>query len=212
MQICIMKTFAINLVLCCLLSAIPFLGFSQYDDEIPDSGILNTDKKPNRGMRDKKPLNLDNFFVGSGVGLNFGCNYFRFDVLPYFGYRLGDAIAPAVGIDYTFYYDFSTQSELNIWGPKVILKLRPFKSSRQLQGFYLYGEYAHLIVDAKSGTSTLRAFQPRENVGVGWTTNFGKGSGMTSEFLFDLYNIVHRPNVSIFNNPFSYRIGFYYGF
>jgi hypothetical protein len=212
MQICIMKTFAINLVLCCLLSAIPFLGFSQYDDEIPDSGILNTDKKPNRRMRDKKPLNLDNFFIGSGVGLNFGGNYFRFDVLPYFGYRLGDAIAPAVGIDYTFYYDFSTQSELNIWGPKVILKLRPFKSSRQLQGFYLYGEYAHLIVDAKSGTSTLRAFQPRENVGVGWTTNFGKGSGMTSEFLFDLYNIVHRPNVSIFNNPFSYRIGFYYGF
>jgi hypothetical protein len=207
-----MKTFAINLVLCCLLSAIPFLGFSQYDDEIPDSGILNTDKKPNRRMRDKKPLNLDNFFIGSGVGLNFGGNYFRFDVLPYFGYRLGDAIAPAVGIDYTFYYDFSTQSELNIWGPKVILKLRPFKSSRQLQGFYLYGEYAHLIVDAKSGTSTLRAFQPRENVGVGWTTNFGKGSGMTSEFLFDLYNIVHRPNVSIFNNPFSYRIGFYYGF
>jgi hypothetical protein len=194
------------------LSAIPFLGFSQYDDEIPDSGILNTDKKPNRRMRDKKPLNLDNFFIGSGVGLNFGGNYFRFDVLPYFGYRLGDAIAPAVGIDYTFYYDFSTQSELNIWGPKVILKLRPFKSSRQLQGFYLYGEYAHLIVDAKSGTSTLRAFQPRENVGVGWTTNFGKGSGMTSEFLFDLYNIVHRPNVSIFNNPFSYRIGFYYGF
>ncbi len=194
------------------MSAIPFLGFSQYDDEIPDSGILNTDKKPNRRMRDKKPLNLDNFFIGSGVGLNFGGNYFRFDVLPYFGYRLGDAIAPAVGIDYTFYYDFSTQSELNIWGPKVILKLRPFKSSRQLQGFYLYGEYAHLIVDAKSGTSTLRAFQPRENVGVGWTTNFGKGSGMTSEFLFDLYNIVHRPNVSIFNNPFSYRIGFYYGF
>jgi hypothetical protein len=207
-----MKIFAINLVLCCLLSAIPFLGFSQYDDEIPDSGILNTDKKPNRRMRDKKPLNLDNFFIGSGVGLNLGGNYFRFDVLPYFGYRLGDAIAPAVGIDYTFYYDFSTQSELNIWGPKVILKLRPFKSSRQLQGFYLYGEYAHLIVDAKSGTSTLRAFQPRENVGVGWTTNFGKGSGMTSEFLFDLYNIVHRPNVSIFNNPFSYRIGFYYGF
>jgi hypothetical protein len=207
-----MKTFAINLVLCCLLSAIPFLGFSQYDDEIPDSGILNTDKKPNRRMRDKKPLNLDNFFIGSGVGLNFGGNYFRFDVLPYFGYRLGDAIAPAVGIDYTYFYDFALQSELNIWGPKVILKLRPFKSSRQLQGFYLYGEYAHLIVDAKSGTSTLRAFQPRENVGVGWTTNFGKGSGMTSEFLFDLYNIVHRPNVSIFNNPFSYRIGFYYGF
>jgi len=207
-----MKTFAINLVLCCLLSAIPFLGFSQYDDEIPDSGILNTDKKPNRGMRVKKPLNLDNFFVGSGVGLNFGGNYFRFDVLPYFGYRLGDAIAPAVGIDYTYFYDFAFQSELNIWGPKVILKIRPFKSSRQLQGIYLYGEYAHLIVDAKSGTNTLRAFQPRENVGFGWTTNFGKGSGMTTEFLYDLYNIIHRPNVSIFNNPFSYRIGFYYGF
>jgi hypothetical protein len=207
-----MKKITTLLIVCCLLTAIPFVASAQYDDEIPDSSILDNNKKPIRGMREKKPLKLDNFFVGSGVGLNFGGNYFRFDVLPYVGYRLGDAIAPAVGVDYTFFYDFSTQSELNIWGPKVILKLRPFKASKQLQGFYLYGEYAHLIVDAKAGSSTLRAFQPRENVGFGWTTNFGKGSGMTSEFLYDLYNIIHKPNVSIFNNPFSYRIGFYYGF
>ena len=207
-----MKKLTTLLIFCCLLTAIPFVASAQYDDEIPDSSILDNNKKPIRSMREKKPLKLDNFFIGSGVGLNFGGNYFRFDVLPYFGYRLGDAIAPAVGIDYTYFYDFALQSELNIWGPKVILKLRPFKDSRQLQGIYLYGEYAHLIVDAKSGTNTLRTSQPRENVGFGWTTNFGKGAGMTSEFLFDLYNIIHRPNVSIFNNPFSYRIGFYYGF
>jgi hypothetical protein len=207
-----MKTLATKLLFCCFLTALPILGFSQYEDEIPDAGILENEKKSQRGMREKKMLNLNNFFVGSGVGLNFGGSYIRFDVLPYFGYRLGDAIAPAVGIDYTYFYDYAFQSELNIWGPKVILKLRPFKESRQLRGLYLYGEYAHLIVDAKSGTNTLRDIQPRENVGFGWTTNFGKGAGMTSEFLYDLYNIIHRPNPSIFTNPFSYRIGFYYGF
>jgi hypothetical protein len=115
-----MKTFALSLIACFMLAA-PYYGFSQYDDEVRDAEIIDNDKKPNRGMREKKPLKLDNFFVGSGVGLNFGGNYFRFDVLPYVGYRLGDAIAPAVGVDYTFFYDFSTQSELNIWGPKVIL-------------------------------------------------------------------------------------------
>ena len=206
-----MKTFALSLIACCMLAA-PYYGFSQYDDEVRDSEIINNDKKPNRGMREKKPLKLDNFFVGSGVGLNFGGSYIRFDVLPYLGYRLGDAIAPAIGIDYTYFYDYVLQSELNIWGPKVILKLRPFKESKQLKGLYIYGEYAHLIVDAKSGTISIRAYQPRENVGFGLTTNFGKGAGITSEFLFDLYNVIHRPNLSIFSNPFSYRIGFYYGF
>jgi hypothetical protein len=207
-----MKTLATKLLFCCFLTALPILGFSQYEDEIPDAGILENEKKSQRGMREKKLLNLDNFFVGSGVGLNFGGNSLQFDFLPYFGYRLGDAIAPALGIDYLFLYDFTTQSETSIWGPKAILRIRPFKNLRQLKGFYLYGEYAYLIRNYRSGNINKRDFQPRENVGIGWTTNFGKGAGMTTEFLYDLYNVFPRTYNSFFAFPFSYRIGFYYGF
>lgn len=190
------------------MAALPQSAFSQYEDEIPDSVIIMNRAKPVRKMREKKPLNLENFFIGSGVSLNFWGNQFRFDLLPYFGYRIGNHIAPAIGVDYTYYYEFSTQSTMNIYGPKALLRIRPFSKVRSLNGLYLYGEYSYLVVDAQRGTSTLRTYQPRENVGMGWTTNFEKGFGMTYEVLFDLYYLRHG---SIFH-PLTYRIGFYYGF
>jgi hypothetical protein len=205
-----MKTFAINLVLCCLLSAIPFLGFSQYDDEIPDSGILNTDKKPNRGMRVKKPLNLDNFFMGSGVSVSFWGNFFQFDVLPYFGYRIGDAIAPAIGFDYIYSLNYSQQNEITLFGPKVQLKLRPFKNTEQLRGLYVYGDFSNLTRKYKSASLNIVDKRQRANVGLGWTTNFEKGFGITTELLYDLFWL--SPNGSVLNVPITYQVGFYYGF
>jgi hypothetical protein len=204
-----MRTIIQSILCCCLFTGLSFQGYSQYDDEIQDSVILENRNKPDRRMREIKPLKLDNFFVGSGISLNFWGQQFRFDLLPYFGYRIGNFFAPAVGMSYIYFNDFPTQSSMNIYGPKVMARIRPFAKFLPLSGVYLHGEYEYLIVDAKQNNNNLRAYQPRENVGMGYTTNFEKGFGMTYEILFDLYWLRHG---SIFYPPITYRIGFYYGF
>jgi hypothetical protein len=205
-----MKTLAANLLLCCFLTALPILGFSQYEDEIPDAGILENEKKSQRGMREKKALNLENFFVGSGVSLSFWGNTFQFDVLPYFGYRIGDVIAPAIGFDYIYSLNYSQQNETILFGPKIQLKLRPFKNSEQLRGIYVYGDFSNLTRKYKSASLNIVDKRQRANVGLGWATNFGKGFGITTELLYDLFWL--SPNGSVLFIPITYQVGFYYGF
>jgi len=183
-------------------------SFAQYDDEIQDSVILSKPDKPNGRLQEKKELKLNNFFVGSGVSFQFWGNQIRFDVLPYFGYKICGFAAPAVGLSYTYYYDAVTKSSMNIYGPRAMLRLYPFYKFEPMAGLYLHGEYEHLFVDAKQGSSTLKTYQPRGNLGLGYNTCTDKGFGMTYELLFDLYGF---KNGSIFS-PLIYRIGFYYQF
>ena len=192
--------------------------FSQYEDEVDDSKIIDKMTTKKGEPKPKKELKLDNFFVGSGVSMQFWGNQFGMDLLPYFGYRIGNRIAPGVGMSYMYSYNMISETSLHIYGPKVLLKVRPFKAARSLQGFYLYGEYEYLIIEKENqfynpnnpnGAARFsRLEQPRANVGFGYTSNFEKGFGITYEFLYDIRSI---NNPSIFF-PISYRIGFYYGF
>lgn len=192
--------------------------FSQYEDEVDDSKIIDKLTNKQGSPKPKKEFNLDNFFVGSGVSMQFWGNQFGMDLLPYFGYRIGNRIAPGVGMSYMYSYNMITETSLHIYGPKVLLKVRPFRAARSLQGFYLYGEYEYLIIEKEnqfynpnnpgSTPRFTRLEQPRANVGFGYTSNFEKGFGVTYEFLYDVRSI---NNPSIFF-PISYRIGFYYGF
>jgi hypothetical protein len=154
--------------------------------------------------------------VGSGLSFQFWGNQFRTDILPYFGYRIGEMLAPAVGFSYTYAYNFQIKTSMHVYGPRVFLRLRPFKNFRALEGIYLQGEYEYLIIDEEvpftnipSGNPRFQRFtQPRANVGFGYTSNFGKGFGVTSEILFDLYSLSNQNRL----NPFIYRVTFYYGF
>jgi hypothetical protein len=209
---------ALRLLLLALIISFSGNAFAQHEDEVDDSKIIDnlTNKKGN--PRQKKEFNLDNFFVGSGVSMQFWGNQFGMDLLPYFGYRIGDRIAPGVGMSYMYSYNMNTETSLHIYGPKVLLKLRPFKNARSLQGFYLYGEYEYLIIEKENqfynpnnpgGVPRFnRLEQARTNVGFGSTSNFEKGFGVTYEFLYDVRSI-NNPTIFF---PISYRIGFYYGF
>jgi hypothetical protein len=212
-----MNLFKSKVLIFLIIFLIPVLSFAQYEDEIPDNEKTELEKTPNK-MKERKPLDLKNFFVGSGLSFQFWGNQFRTDILPYFGYRIGDILAPAVGFSYIYAYNFQDRTSMHVYGPRALLRLRPFKNFRALEGIYLQGEYEYLVVDAEDpyynpnnpngNPKFQRFYQPRTNVGFGYTSNFGKGFGVTSEILFDLYSLNNR---SLFT-PFIYRVTFYYGF
>lgn len=197
-----------NILILCLFLGLATALSAQYEDEVPDSTILSDSDKSDGRMREKKKLKLDNFFVGSGVSFQFWGDQLRFDILPYFGYKIGGFAAPALGLSYTYYYDSRNQSSMNIYGPRAMLRLYPFYKFAPMAGVYLHGEYEHLIVDIKQNNRSFRDYQPRGNLGLGYNSCTDKGFGMTYELLFDLYGY---KNGSIFS-PLIYRIGFYYQF
>ena len=186
-----------------------------YDEELQDSLVTednNNGKKTRKDkkMSEKKELNLNNMFIGSGVGLSFWGNQFRFDLSPYVGYRIGDILAPGLGVTYTYQHTQSN-STFNVFGPKVLLRIRPIREVSTLRNIYLHGEIEFLTLKESSPyySKPLKGNQTRMNAGFGYTSNFEKGAGFTAEFLFDFYYLYTK---TTYFHPFTYRIGFYYGF
>lgn len=202
------------LVLGCLL-AITSQSFAQidevYDDEITDSvnlekkGKIQKEKKIGAG----KKLQMKGLYIGSGLGFDVWRNYLRFDMSPHVGYRIGDVIAPAIGVTYIYFNELGAGISTNVIGPKFMLRIRPIKNIPTLNRIYLVGEAEYLTYKQKNGGRVYTDHQTRVNAGLGYTTNFENGFGFTTEVLFDFYYLktgwTHL-------NPFTYRIGFYYGF
>ena len=196
-----------------------FIGLQQstaqvdevYDDEIADTTTVGKKKKTPKDREKKQvnPLNMKGLFVGTGVGFDIWNNYLRFDMSPHIGYRIGDILAPAVGMTYIFFNELGSKNNTNVIGPKAMLRIRPIKNVPTLNRIYLIGEAEYLSFKEKYNTQTYTYTQTRLNAGLGYTTNFEQGFGFVTELMFD-FNYL-RTGIS-YINPITYRIGFYYGF
>jgi hypothetical protein len=191
-----------------------------YDDEVYDETIDNSkenekDLRNNGGIRDGRKFDMKNAYIGSGVGLDFWGSTFSFHMSPHIGYRIGYALMPAVGMTYTYIYNFFDETSTHIYGPKALIRIRPLEQMR----WYLHaeGEYLRLRQtnpyfnpsNPNGQPRFLEDNQPRVNVGLGYASNLDEGAGFMTEFLFDVYWLQTRQT---YLNPITYRIGFYYGF
>ena len=197
-------------------------GFAQggddeiYDDEITDSIKVDNKKKTpkiKKNPGEVKKLQMTGLFFGSGVGFDIWQNQLRFDLSPHVGYRIGDILAPGVGMTYIFFTEIvgrgGSAVKTNVLGPKALLRIRPIRNIPTLNQFYLHGEAEYLTFTQKSSGRVVKDHQTRINAGIGYTTNFEKGFGFTTEILFDFY---YLKTGWTYLNPITYRIGFTYGF
>jgi hypothetical protein len=195
-----------------------FVGTSrlnaQYDDEVIDTAIV--DKKPE--VRERKSLDMKNVFIGMTYRLAFG-QILLIDASPYIGYRLFDRIALGVGVPYMYYYSPNSQQSTHIYGVRGFMRLRPITQGFA-SNFYIHTELERLNLSLANPNynpsipnSGIPRFVPSSataaNIGLGYTNTFTKGIAMTVEFL---YNALYVQGQSIFNSPFVYRFGIYYGF
>ncbi len=189
-----------------------------YDDEIPDEQIDLTkedESRQNGKIRKRRKFNPENVYIASGVGLDFWGTTFSAHLSPHIGYRIGGFLLPAAGLTYTYIYDFQWQSNIHVFGPKALIRVAPFPNAP----WYLHaeGEYLRIAESNPSFNPNVangqpryyESVQPRFNVGLGYSSNLGEGAGFMTEFLFDLYFL---QTGATYLNPFTYRIGFYYGF
>lgn len=201
-------------------------SFAQVDDEIYDDEVI--DEQKNEKKRPKKTAKLDengkpespvkNMFIGTDLGLFFGGRTFFVGLSPYIGYRLANVIALGVGGVYEYAFDSYSKLSNNVFGGRVFARIRPFTNVRTLKSIYAHveAEYAtSRIVDNRNGANSGGVLQqisaPALNVGLGYTTQFEKGFGFTTEILVNV--LWFNPNIPTLSNaPWEYRIGFYYGF
>jgi len=184
------------------------------DDEMVDDNQASEDIKP---IKERKPFNPEGMFVGSGMGLFIG-SAFVIDVSPHVGYRVGEFFAVGVGVPYMYAYELVNRRSHHIYGIRGFARLRPLGgvSAGFLSSVYLHGEADQLISASQNiASSTPRFLQrsgPSINVGAGFTSNFGKGWGFTTEFLINV--LAYSPNFAgtTLGPPFQYRAGIYYGF
>jgi hypothetical protein len=187
---------------------------AQYDDEVVDTALV--DKKPE--VRERKSFDMKNIFIGMTYRFAFG-QVLLLDVAPYVGYRLFDRIALGVGVPYMYYYSPSSQQSTHIYGVRGFMRLRPITQGFA-SNFYIHTELEQLNLSLanpnynpnipNSGNPRfLRSSATAANLGLGYTNTFTKGIAMTIELL---YNALYVQGQSIFNTPFVYRFGVYYGF
>lgn len=196
-----------------------------YDDEIQDEELVDKEEnKKGKLKKDRKKFNPENFYVGSGIGLGFWGSTFNLDVSPHIGYRIGNVLAPAIGINYYYANNLRADVESHVYGPKLMLRINPFGENGR---FFAIGEYEFLTIKESNPyyTGTPGGQPPyyqstlnRANVGLGYTTNFSTGVGFVTEFMLDVLafrtarNTTNPTPYPSNLNPFTYRVGFYYGF
>ncbi len=209
----------------CILSCFLFLFIvpSQAQvDEAYDTTIVilnrsSDDKNDRRRPRDRErdrnrePRDIkfsQGIFIGSAVGIDFWRNSFFAHASPYVGYSFGGILAVGIGLHYTYLSSNSLVAQ--VYGPKPLVRLRPFRFGA-LERIYLHGEMEFLTLEVKPrGLNTpYKDTENRINLGFGYTTNFDQGIGFYTELLFDINYI--RFGAGSFN-PFTYRIGLQYTF
>lgn len=214
-----MNTFFRIFALICFLG-LSFQTFAQedemYDEEIEDSKEDEKDLRNNGKIKDGRKFDMKNAYIGSGLGLDFWGSTFSFHLSPHIGYRIGTALYPAVGVTYTYIYDMRNQTNTHIFGPKALMRVRPIRDMQwylHAEGEFLRLRQSNPNYNANSPTGNqsqyIEANQPRVNIGLGYSSNMDEGPGFMTEFLFDVYWL---QTGQTYLNPFTYRIGFYYGF
>ena len=186
------------------------------DDEMVDDNQVNNDS---REIKERKKFNPEGMFVGSGMGLFIG-SAFVIDVSPHVGYRVGKIFAAGVGVPYMYAYELGSRRSHHIYGIRGFMRFRPLGGLNAgfLSSVYLHGEAEQLTAASQNLSSStpryIKSSGPSINVGGGFTSNFGKGWGFTTEILVNVLAYHKNPNVSsrTLGPPFQYRAGIYYGF
>jgi len=184
------------------------------DDEMVDNNQVGEDIKE---IKERKKFNPEGMFIGSGMGLFIG-SALVIDVSPHIGYRVGEIFAVGVGVPYMYGYELGNRRSHHIYGIRGFARLRPLGGVNAgfLSSVYLHGEAEQLTAASQNMASStprfIRRSGPSVNVGAGFTTNFGKGWGFTTEFLINI--LAYNPNFAArtLGPPFQYRAGIYYGF
>jgi hypothetical protein len=214
----------IMLLLCCLQT----LCTTANAQEMPNDERVDTAKARKADpIKPPKQFKFDNTFVGSDFNFAFlGGLYFH--CAPYAGYRIKDMLALAVGFSYTFSQTPQSRGvyEDHRYGVRAFARLRPF--GKLPKATYISNLYGHLELENMNqqvsnpnynqqnptpGVSQYqRGFIQTAYVGIGYTSNFGKGFGVTMDFLYPLWTSVPFTNIQRWTVLLSYRIGVYAGF
>lgn len=204
------------LLFCCLLS---YSAWAQPERDFPDDEQIDTTNiervdDPSQ-MRQRKPLKVDNLFIGMTFSLFFGNTIFV-EGSPYVGYLLGDYIGLGVGGTYIYIARFNGTQYIgdNIYGGRVFANLRPLPQVPSLRSLYIRAEGEYLNRAEFRNGRTIRNFVPAVNLGLGYNTAFDNGFGFTMEFLvnalwFEQVNTGQQP---VYDSPWQYRLGIYYAF
>lgn len=196
--------------------------------EIPNDERVDTAKSRKADpIKVRKPIKFDNAFVGSDFNFAFlGGLYFH--CAPYTGYRFKDMLALAAGFSYTFSQTPQSRGvyEDHRYGVRAFARFRPF--GKLPNATYISNMYGHLEMESMNqqilnpnynqqnptpGVPQFqRGFIQTAYVGIGYTSNFGKGFGVTMDFLYPIWTSVPFSNVRNWTVLLSYRIGVYAGF
>lgn len=186
------------------------------DDEVIDENHVDDNPKE---IKERKKFNPEGMFVGSGMGLFIG-RALVIDVSPHVGYRVGKLFMAGIGVPYMYAYELQNRRSHHIYGLRGFMRFRPLGSLDLgfLSSVYLHGEAETLTAASQNLASTtpryVRSSGPSINVGGGFTSNFGRGWGFTTEILINV--LAYHPNPSVaartLGPPFQYRVGIYYGF
>jgi hypothetical protein len=145
-----------------------------------------------------------NFFdkvnVGGNFGLSFG-NITYLEASPLVSYRVSDKFQLGPGLTYIYYsykgngYNYTS----NQFGGRF------FARYFVLEDLFAHAELEALNFGFRSDTKTARYTQVYPLVGAGYRQSFGGHGGI---FLTALYNLGYNPDLSTYNSPLIFRVGF----
>ncbi len=171
------------------------------------------DRAEEREAFKKLPLK-ERLVLGGNFGLGYA-NGLNLNISPTLGYRLTpDAI---VGAGIIFAYYGRTDRNLDLRARNSSVGGRLFAQYRVIQNLYLRSDFEYerfrsttevISTGVEVGEPFSRSF-PAWLAGAGYSTNFGRGLGMSIEALYD---ILYDPNISYYPSPWRIRVGAGYSF
>ncbi len=176
---------------------------AQKDDDIDDDveAALDDESK------------VSGLTVGSYLGFGYS-NGWQIEFSPEVGYKLFDFLIPSAGFTYSYVEQFLSQNTndkqfATLVGPRVNLKAKVFGQ------FYAIAEYQFLTYNWKykdnfgNVTPIEKSSENAFFLGAGYSSSFGEGFGIYSDFIFDvLYDRINSPRPA----PYTFRFGVFYTF
>lgn len=176
------------------------------------SASAQRNKDVEDALDDKKKVS--GLHLGSYVGFGYS-NGWQLDFSPGVGYRPVKWLLVEGGVTYAYTQQFlfsnsNARQVASLIGPRVGIKGNVFRQ------FYALAEYQHLKFTAKekdnNGNVVYTFPSASENIfylGAGYSSSFGEGFGLYTDFVFDvLYDRVNSPR----STPYTIRIGAFYTF
>ncbi len=151
---------------------------------------------------------------GSYVSFGFFDGW-QLELQPGVGYKITDWMIAGAGVNYTFGSQFTNNFNrdkvtFTAVGPRVYGQFNVFNQ------IYLMGEYQRLYATYKdkpeNGPTTV-LFKGQEDVvllGGGYSTSFGEGLGVYTDFMFNVLWQRSVPGDESFSQPYMVRFGVFY--